>query len=114
MTIDEAIQKFAIYARGEGDFDELDLKEVIYARVAEKIDETVDKIVSDVNLSKLEHIMGQCKCEPFMDCWFWETKQKLVDEGFEDNCHAIEFHRRQFRAIKDEQILITATQSQLT
>ena len=28
--LDEAIQKFAAYARGEGDFDELDLKEVIF------------------------------------------------------------------------------------
>lgn len=36
MALDEAIQKFAAYARGEGDFDELDLKEVICAEVAER------------------------------------------------------------------------------
>ena len=33
MTLDEAIQKFAAYARGESDFDELDLKEVIFAEL---------------------------------------------------------------------------------
>lgn len=35
-SLDEAIQKFAAYARHEGDFDELDLKEVIYSEVAER------------------------------------------------------------------------------
>ena len=29
MTLDEAINKFRDYAQGKGDFDELDLKEVI-------------------------------------------------------------------------------------
>lgn len=29
MTLDEAIQKFAAYSCGEGDFDELDLKEYL-------------------------------------------------------------------------------------
>lgn len=48
-TLDEAIQLFAQYARGEGDFDELDLKEVIYAPKPDvnKKDETVESILDE-------------------------------------------------------------------
>jgi len=46
MNLDEAIQKFAAYARGEGDFDELDLKEVIYDQITNELLElaTGDKL----------------------------------------------------------------------
>ena len=97
MTIDQAIQEFAGYARGENGFDELDLKEVIANRVAERIDETVDKLAGDIKLTELDHIMGQCHCESFMSCWFWDTKQDLSEDG----CHATEFHKRQYEAVKN-------------
>jgi len=46
MTIDEAIQEFAKYVRGENSFDELDLKEVIFDGVVKAEQKRISKLLA--------------------------------------------------------------------
>lgn len=54
MTLDEAINKFCDYAQGKGDFDELDLKEVI----VDNRDEAITRAKGTIDLEALIRIAG--------------------------------------------------------
>lgn len=61
MTLDEAINKFRDFAQGKGDFDELDLKEVIVDNRDKAVREALEKhhsakIVSGKKIGKYEII----------------------------------------------------------
>lgn len=47
LTLDEAINLFADYARGKGDFDELDLKEVIQTNREQAVREALESLRGD-------------------------------------------------------------------
>jgi hypothetical protein len=54
MTLDEAINKFRDFAQGKGDFDELDLKEVI----VDNRDEAITRAKGTIDLEALIRIAG--------------------------------------------------------
>ena len=53
LTLDEAIQKFAAYARHEGDFDELDLKESVGHHTADALGLVLHAITPDMTRGEI-------------------------------------------------------------
>lgn len=63
MTLDEAIHKFAAYARHEGDFDELDFKEVVSNYTADVLGRVLQAITPDMTRGEIVALINNTRKE---------------------------------------------------
>lgn len=48
------------------------------------------------NQSELEHVMGQCKCDSFMSCWYWHTVKRIAETTDKTSLRDIVLMREQY------------------
>lgn len=48
------------------------------------------------NQSELEHVMGQCKCDTFMPCWYWNTVKRIAETTDKTSLRDIVLMREQY------------------